>query len=165
MTMTRKLATAFIAVAASLALMVAATPASAAKLKYGFVPQTTLKQSDYQQMNLVKTDLIRAGLTWPAVQFAAGDCTPQGGACDWSQYDLAIGAASSNGIGTMLTIYGSADFVGPFNEPPLDDLSAWKDFIEAAVKRYGPGGAYWSGPYQSIYGAGAPVIEVEDWLV
>lgn len=165
MTMTRKLAAAFLAAAAALALMVAATPASAKKLKYGFVPQTSLSQSDYQQMDSLKTDLIRAGLTWPAVQPAAGDCTPQGGACDWSQYDQAVGAAASNGIGTMLTIYGSAGFVGPFNEPPLKDLGAWSDFIEAAVQRYGPGGAFWSGPYQTLFGSGAPVIEVEDWLV
>jgi hypothetical protein len=152
-----------VACAAAGAMLVSAAPASA-KVEYGFSPQTTLGSSDYQLMNSLKTDLIRHGLSWPGVQPNAGTCTSAGGACNWSFPDSQVGAAASNGLETMLGIYGSAPFVNSDqNKPPVKDVKAWEQFVGAAAQRYGPGGTYWTGPYQAQFGAGAPVIPVKVW--
>jgi hypothetical protein len=158
--------TAVVAIAAA-ALLVAAAPASA-KVTYGFAPQVDIPSAgDYELMKSVKTTMVRQGLSWPGVQPAAGDCTPrQGDACDWTNPDRVVGSAAASGLETMLGIYGSASFVNnDQTKPPVNDIPAWEDFIEAAVERYGTGGTYWEGPYQEQFGAGAPIKPVKVWQV
>ena len=145
--------------ATALTLAASAGPASAAKLQYGLSPTTSLSQNDYQLMTQANTDLIRTNLFWEAAQTAAGDCTATGGACNWDGLDSQVGAAASNGIRTMGVITGPAPFSA---NPPTgtSDRAAFGDFAGAAVERYGPGGAYWNGPYQAVFGGGAPVVPI-----
>ena len=165
-TTTRGSRAVLLAVSAALLLLVSAAPASAAKVRYGLSPQTQLGTSDFQQMNELKTDILRFGLSWPGVQPAPGNCTAQGGACDWSFPDAQVGAAAANGIESMLGIFGSPDWVeNSTAKPPLKNLGEWEAFVSAAAQRYGPGGAYWSGPYQAQFGAGAPVNPVRVWQI
>ncbi len=162
----RGLRTTALVAAAATVLLVAAAPASAAKVRYGISPQTTLTSTDFTQINSLKTDIIRQGLSWPGVQPAAGNCTAQGDACNWSFPDSQVGASAANGLETMLGIFGSPGFVeSSVNKPPLNNLGEWEQFITAAAQRYGPGGAYWSGPYQNAFGAGAPVKPVRVWQI
>jgi hypothetical protein len=146
------------AIAATALTIAAATPASAAKIQYGMSPTTSLSQSDYQLMEQGNVDLIRTNFFWGAAQGQAGDCTATGGACNWAAFDAAVGAAASNGIGTMGVITGPAAFT---KNPPTrkSDLARFGDFAGAAVERYGPGGAFWNGPYQATFGG--PVIPVK----
>lgn len=163
-TFRRALAAAFAATALTLGAY--AAPASAAKVQYGIAPQTSLSQNDFDLMRQANVDTIRTLFAWQGIQAQAGDCTGTGGACAWGGIDVQVGAAASNGISTLAVIAGSAPFVSSNpSEAPTDkaDRAAWADFAAAAVERYGPGGAYWNGPYQARFGAGAPVIPIDDW--
>ena len=154
-----------VALAALCVAGISAAPASA-KVQYGLAPQTALGQADYDGMNELKTDVIRIGFSWPGIQPNAGTCTAQGGACNWNFTDAQVGANAANGIETVATLFGSPPFVAnDVNEPPTSNVAAWEEFIRAAVGRYGPNGTYWNGPYQAVFGAGAPVIPVETWLL
>jgi hypothetical protein len=147
--------------AAALSLLVLAAPA-AAKVEYGFAPQTSVGGADYQKMDTVNTDVVKIQVGWNTIQSSPGDCTSIGGACDWSAADGLIGAAAANGgIRSVVGLFGTASFAenDPF-KPPLKDLDGWKDFTDAFVKRYGPGGDYWSGIYQAQFGLTAPVVPV-----
>ena len=162
----RRRASVLAGLAAVLALGVAAAPASAAKVQYGLAPQTTLTAADYAGINSLKTDVIRIGLSWPGIQPNAGTCTAQGGACNWSFPDNQIGANAANGIETVATLFGSPPFIAADgNTPPVKDIDAWRQWVTAAAERYGPGGTYWSGPYQAVFGANAPVTPIRTWLV
>jgi hypothetical protein len=157
---------AVIAAVTAVALLVAAAPASA-KVTYGLAPQVqTPSPSDFQQMQEVNTDMIRIGLSWPGVQDSAGDCNSLGGACNWSFPDSQIGANAAAGMDTMVGIFGSAPFVNnEQTKPPVNDIPAWEQFIKAAAERYGPGGTYWTGPYQAQFGPTAPVHPVDVWQI
>jgi arabinogalactan endo-1,4-beta-galactosidase len=153
--------------AAAASLAVFASSASAAKIDYGILSQDPPPDTqDYTLMNKGGVDLRRLPLGWDTFQQAPGDCTPEGGACDWSTSDLAIGGAAANGIETLPYFYNSARFVNsnPI-KPPLQDLSAWADWIQAAVQRYGRRGVYWQGDYQAQFGAGARQMPVDTWQI
>jgi hypothetical protein len=155
-----------IALAATTALLGLAASSASAKVQYGIGPQTNLNQNDYDLMNSIGTDLIRNPLFWAGVQPGGGDCTAQGDACNWAFPDSQVGAAAANGIETMFDLYGSAPFVNSDQaKPPVNNVAAWKQFVGAAAQRYGPGGAYWNGPYQGQFGANAPVIPVRVWQI
>jgi hypothetical protein len=157
---------ALVALAASMLLLIGAAPASAKKVKYGISPQTPLGATDFQQMNELKNKIVRYGLSWPGVQPNAGTCTSAGGACNWSFPDSQVGATAANGMESMLGVYGSPSFVESIpQKPPTSNIAAWEQFIAAAAERYGPGGTYWSGPYQAQFGAGAPVKPVRTWQI
>lgn len=151
---------------AALGVTAISASSASAKVQYGFAPQTPLGASDYTQMNELKTDVIRIGLSWPGIQPSAGTCTAQGNACNWNFPDSQVGANAAAGIETVATLFGSPAFVNDdVNKPPTNNIAAWEEFIRAAVGRYGPGGTYWNGPYQAVFGAGAPVKPIDTWLL
>ena len=141
--------------AALAALAFSAVPASAAKIDYGIAPNTIpLNSTDLSQMSSGKVDFVRIPFDWGTVQQAAGDCTPTGGACNWSYVDSLVAGPLSSGIKVLPNINQSAPFVNTdVFKPPTNDIPAWEDFIEAAVQRYGPGGA-----------AGFPTA-ITDWQI
>jgi hypothetical protein len=168
--MTRKVSAVWAALlAATCALALAAAPAQAAKPPrtfYGVSPQANLTDADYQNLGSGRVGTIRVLLAWPFVQSNRGDCTPQGGACHWGGYDDIIGRAASVGVRAVPFFYGSAQFANKdVRKPPLKgaDLKEWRDFVQAAVQRYGRGGVYWKENFQDAYG-GQPQ-EVIDWQV
>jgi len=154
--------------AAAAGLAILASTASAAKLDFGVISQDPQPDSqDYANMNQGGVDLRRLPMPWDSFQGSSGSCTPQGGACDWSGSDAAIGGAAAAGIETLPYFYNSARFVNsnPI-KPPLKNLTAWAEWIRAAVQRYGPGGVYWEGgDYAAQFGAGAPEMPVRKWQI
>jgi hypothetical protein len=158
-------ATAF-SLAAIVALALAASPASAKKIEHAISPQAPLTEDDYELMSQAGVDMLRLSMGWGGIQAEPGACTPTGGACDWSFQDRQIGEAASHGIEVMSVVYGSAPFVNSEPKvPPTKDLSAWAQFARAAAQRYGPGGAFWQGPYQELAGAEARAIPVRHWQI
>ena len=124
-------------------LAVSAGPASAAKIDYGVAPNTIpLNSNDLTLMDQGKVDFVRLPFNWDSAQFSAGDCTPTGGACDWSFIDSLVTGPSNAGIKILPNVNTSAPFVNsdPF-KPPTNDIAGWQDFVDAAARRYGPGGA------------------------
>ena len=54
--------------------------------------------------------------------------------------------------------------------PPLDSAAesqAWRNFLKAAVARYGPGGTYWAtgGKYDQDYGTSATPLPIQSWQI
>src|SRR5829696_6419984 len=96
---------------------------------------------------------LRINLAWGYVQ--AG---PDAG-YDWSHYDGVVADAARNGIRVLATVYGSAPWAEATPEyPPLGRaLHGFSDFVQAAAKRYGADGAFWSEHPE------LPELPITDW--
>ena len=83
---------------------------------------------------------------WP-INWATVQPTAKGG-YDWSSVDPAITAASRKGLKFLPFLYGTPRWIA--RKPttlPIDSgraRKAWLAFVDAAVKRYGPGGEFWN---------------------
>jgi Glycosyl hydrolase catalytic core len=163
-----------LAVAAALALLLAAVVALSAaqsgearhvKAKpgakvFGLVLQGYEQGIDAQALREANPDTVRILVTQGLIDSGNGACTSAGGACNWSDIDAQVGGAAQAGSEPRPFLYGRS------NKPPIKGAAAtdWKEFIQAAVQRYKPGGAYWNGPYQAQYPGGA-VHPVKAWQV
>ena len=106
---------------------------------------------------------LRFALNWYAVQ-------PRRGAPRWGGHRQAAWATSPRGgSGAAPFVYGSPRWVAKrHNRPPLGSLRkarAWRNFLASFVRRYGPGGGYWSGAYQQQHpnGKRKPISSVQIW--
>lgn len=138
----------------------------------GVAPQTELGARDYARMGEAKIGLLRAPLNWEAVQTRAGDCqaSPAVGACDWTPIDVVVGNAAERGIRILPILSNIPDYIFKnHNRPPLRGMArqGWVDFLDAAVRRYGPGGAFWQEEYVAQDGPFAgepePILEWQVW--
>jgi Glycosyl hydrolase catalytic core len=72
---------------------------------------------------------------------------------DWTRPDRVVGDLASKGIKVLPILAGTPDWLASSpSKPPLsskEERNAWKNYLRKAAKRYGPKGAYWSGPYQA----------------
>jgi hypothetical protein len=98
---------------------------------------------DFRRLSKANVKSVRWTMSWPKVEGHPGTF-------DWSLPDKVIGGLAARGIHVMPTFFGSPSWVAqPSTKPPLGSKSerqAWKDFLAAAVSRYGPGGSFWSNP-------------------
>src|SRR5918995_1245574 len=110
---------------------------------FGIVSANHPDAADFQTMGDARVGTFRFQLDWRNVQ------PTQGGPYDWSSVDLQFENAAANGIELLPIFYGSPDYAsGSHREPPLgsdEDKQAWKDFVAAAVQRYGSGGGLLEG--------------------
>ena len=99
-------------------------------------------------------------LDWAVVE-------PTQGSFNWP--DRAIGALASHGIRLVPYLWGSPSWVADTPpRPPLDSASdeqAWRDFLQAAVARYGPDGSYWDHDYEQQFGGGAKPLPIRSWQI
>jgi len=121
------------------------TPAAAQALPRGFfgiAPQTALTDTDIAYMKAGGIDSIRWPLSWAAVQ-----PTPKR-EYDWSSFDPVIEVATRQGLTVLPYIYTTPAWAARKSTTlPVDSArarSGWVAFVEAAVKRYGPGGEFWT---------------------
>jgi hypothetical protein len=156
---------------ALVAALLAPSAASAAKTPfYGVVTQKPFEVEDYGLMSQAGVQSLRLQFGWPVVQKAPGPCQAETrtGICDWRVYDGIIGGAAAQGIQAFPYLLNVPPFVSEDPEtPPVrssEAREAWAGFVEAAVRRYGPGGAYWSGDYQVDH-PGAEPVPIEDWQI
>jgi hypothetical protein len=159
-------------------LVLALLPAAAADarvprgffgLTYGFYPD--VPDADLNRMANGGVREVRWSLSWPRIE-------PQEGNFRWAQVsDPVIGALASRGIRTLPTVVASPGWaVGGASgaTPPLSPgaRAAWANFLREAVKRYGPGGTYWSGAccplsggYPDQYPQGARPKPIRTWQI
>jgi hypothetical protein len=112
---------------------------------------------------------------------------------NWHKLDRWVGNLASQGVTTIPVLFGAplwavVESVPSRSEeprlregaigmtspggnatayPPVKtkgEIDAWNRFVSAAVKRYGPGGAYWSGDYQDVH-PGATPHPIHVWQV
>jgi len=149
----------------------AAAPANAAPGGfYGVVAQGAFNDTDFAMMQDAGVETLRFQLTWPKVQPTEGPCLAggDGGTCDWSEYDQIVGGAAARGVQALPYLLNVPDWVAQDREePPVRTehaREAWTEFVEAAVGRYGPGGAYWATQYPLDHPLADPV-PIEEWQI
>jgi hypothetical protein len=158
-------------VAAAVALPLTAcgsSPAGSSSAKaapggfYGIARGTTpLDAQDAQTMRRAGVRTIRFLLPWAAVQ-------PAQGSFNWGAADRAVGQAAAKRIQPVPFVFGSPAWVASEPaHPPIDTASqigAWRAFLGAAVRRYGPGGGYWKTTYRQQF-PGASPLPIRAWQI
>ncbi|MQA76176.1 MAG: hypothetical protein GEU88_17890 [Solirubrobacterales bacterium] len=143
-------AAALLALLVLFALLAASADARTPRSFFGVVPQTQLAEQDFEMMGDAKVGTLRFELRWAGI-----DPTSAPDDYDWSGPDFIIAQAARNRVGTLPFVYSTPDWVaklddrckrdcGPYAPRKGPALRAWKGFLEAAVQRYGPGGAFWA---------------------
>jgi hypothetical protein len=116
-------------------------PPRAPKSFFGIVPQTPLTQRDLAYMRAGGIGAVRVPISWAGVQ------SKPRGPLNWSEVDQAVEQVSLGGLEVLPFICGTPRWLGNEKTLPVNNArqrSAWTAFLEAAVKRYGPGGEFWS---------------------
>jgi len=131
------------AVAVALAIALAPAPAFAVKRAFfGTVGAETPAVEEFAAMGDAQVGTYRFPLDWSQIQPTEG--TPP----DWSAIDPQVENAALNGVEILPVAYGSPEFAASERrEPPLGSPEAkqgWRDFLTAAVERYGRGGEFWT---------------------
>jgi glycosyl hydrolase family 42 (putative beta-galactosidase) len=122
----------------------ATSDAAVAKLPTGFfgvVPQGELSARDFDRMRGV-VGTLRIPVVWFEVE-------PRPGEYEFAKLDEVVGKAADRGIRVLPFVYGSPAWLTSHpSRPPQTTASgraAWSSFLGALVRRYGPGGSFWSG--------------------
>lgn len=150
-----------IIVAALLAVLLPVPTAGASRffgLDYTF---NELHGKDVAKLDKSGAKTVRWTFAWPRIERSQGQF-------DWSETDKLVGSLASRGIHVLPTLYGSPSWVtSPGHAPPLGskrERNAWKSFLREAVKRYGPGGNYWSVQYRVAH-AGKSALPIRTWQI
>ncbi len=156
--------TGLVAILATAAAIAGAEPAMASSDPgfYGVYYQPQANQAkDVRMMAQANIRRARTVLRWATVE-------PRQGSFDWSEYDERIGDMAAHGIKVLPILYGSPAWAeGAGTKPPLSSDASrqgWENFVRAAVKRYGPGGRYWTTSYLVQHPGKAPE-PITDWQV
>ncbi len=117
-------------------------PIRAPKGFFGVGPQTVLTDEDAAYMKAGGIESIRWPVAWGAVQPTAT------GAYDWSSFDQVVAVAARHGLSVLPFLYSTPRWVArKYTTLPVDSAKArngWTAFLQAAVRRYGPGGEFWT---------------------
>jgi hypothetical protein len=136
-------------------LAVSAAPATAAPRDlFGITNGAQdLDQQDFGKLRSTGVRTFRFALDWSSVQ-------PNPGAPNFGTVDQLVGNLAARGIRPLPFIYGSPPWVASKpNRPPLGSakkVQAWRSFLALVVKRYQPGGGYWTGAYHQQHPGARP---------
>jgi hypothetical protein len=140
----------------------AASTAAAARSEFFGIVQGQLDDQDLQGMAAARIRTERFELGWKSLE-------PSQGSFRWARSDQFIGRLAVRGIRPLPFVWMSPAWVAASPaRPPLDtpqDVQAWRDFLKAAVARYGPGGSYWATNYRQRYGADATPLPILAWQI
>lgn len=168
--MRRRLTAALLVAALALALPAATSSAPTPPPPRGFFgisPQTTLTDIDAAYMKAGGIETVRIAVPWPAVQPTAA------GGYDWSGIDQAVAIAARAGLRVLPFVYGTPRWLTrKWTTLPVNNArqrAAWTAFLQAAVKRYGPGGEFWAEhapgvvQYEPVIPNPTPIREWQIW--
>ena len=127
---------------AALAFAGSASLASAAPRSFfAVVEGGPLQANDAATMAETGVTSYRFALRWSLRE-------PNRNSFDWSRSDAVVAKLAFRGISAFPFLYGTPSWLAKHPDaPPLrgKKKSAWVNFLKEAVRRYGPGGSYWSG--------------------
>jgi hypothetical protein len=170
------LAVGLMALSTSAAPAVARSADSLFGVNYTF--RTTLDRSDADRMARAGVPGVRWTLYWAQIE-ARRD------RFDWRVADGLIGTLAARGIRSLPMVYGSPRWAvggrrgltfvtgwpvylgGSAARPPVGSAeaeNAWTGFLRQAVRRYGPGGEYWKGPFKHRHPSLRP-LPVRTWQI
>ena len=153
-------------VLAGVALLLAAATATAKPPRsfFGVTPQRALEDADLARMEKAKVGTVRFELHW------AGIDPGPGGDYDWSAPDRTVARAAQRGIRALPFAFATPQWVaeldghdcgagscGTFAPTGAAALRAWREFLAAAVRRYGPDGELWQENPQ------LPELPIRNW--
>ncbi|MFZ9668796.1 MAG: hypothetical protein ACO3CR_02970 [Solirubrobacterales bacterium] len=126
------------------------------------MPQEIVGDADLKRMARGNVKGVRYSMSWGLVQPTDGD------SFEWGYYDSVFRAAARNGIRILPSLYYTPEWLS--SEPtdlPVEnseELSAWKNFVRAAVARYGKRGTFWkeNGPSSADP---VPKVPVRQWMI
>lgn len=108
---------------------------------FGIVPQASLTDEDALYMKAGGIEAVRWPLPWSGIQPTAG------GGYHWEGFDQVVAVAARHGLQVLPFVYSTPSWIaGKYTTMPIDSgraKKAWTAFLEAAVRRYGPGGEFW----------------------
>jgi Beta-galactosidase len=135
----------FAALAAAVVAPAVATSGAPHRVPKGFfgvAPQSDLTPEDARYMTAGGIESVRFTLIWPAIQPTAD------GSYDWGYFDKVVEVATRYGLRVLPVINSTPPWLAPKSTTlPVQNgkqRAAWTAFLEAAVKRYGPGGEFWT---------------------
>jgi hypothetical protein len=109
---------------------------------FGIVPQAILSEEDARYMRAGRIGTIRLGIGWESAQL------DRNGEYNWEGTDREIATAANQGLQVLPFLAGVPRWLSHRRmRMPIDSAEArlgWTAFVEAAVKRYGPGGEFWA---------------------
>ena len=125
----------------------AAAPAPKAPKGFlGIAPQENFDAIDTARMATGGVGAIRLPIAWSQVQPESGD------QFDWGFVDLSFRAAAESGVPILPMLHATPSWVAPRTTKlptTSSQLANWRNFVGAAVSRYGNGGTFWDEPDQA----------------
>jgi hypothetical protein len=109
---------------------------------FGIGPQAEVSERDAEFMKAGGIEVVRYPLVWSAIQ------PTRSGGYDWSSFDGVVSNATRHGLQVLPFVIDTPRWLSlKGTKLPIDNArarKAWTQFLEAAVKRYGPGGEFWA---------------------
>ncbi|MGD9735454.1 MAG: hypothetical protein AB7V58_07605 [Solirubrobacterales bacterium] len=109
---------------------------------FGIGPQTGLSERDAQYMKAGGIEVVRYPLVWSEVQ------ATRSGGYNWDTFDGVVAEATRHGLQVLPFVVDTPRWLSlKGTKLPIDTArarKAWTQFLQAAVKRYGPGGEFWT---------------------
>lgn len=144
----KRLLAALLLCACLLVALVAGAQAGAAQPRFptpkgffGIDPQAGLTDEDAEYMKAGGIETVRWPLAWNGVQPTAR------GPFNWAAFDPVVEVAARHGLKVLPFVYGTPAWVSrKYTTLPVSSgraRRAWTQFLEACVRRYGPGGEFW----------------------
>lgn len=134
---------------------------------FGVSPQTTLTDEDAAYMKAGGIESVRWPVAWSAIQ-----PTAKGGYA-WASFDETVAVAARHGLQVLPFLLGTPHWLAnKETKLPIDSSQArlaWTMFLEAAVRRYGPGGEFWNEhapgvvKYEPAIGTPLPIRTWQIW--
>ncbi len=135
-----RIVTAAIVCAAALALPSAGASAAPRDF-YGVQPINVPTTEQFARIARGGVGSVRYPLSWKDVQ-------PSGsGPYNWDAYDSLVLRATQAGLEVLPMVFQTPDPLGGATTLPIGTAAqrdGWRAFLEAAVRRYGPGGQFWA---------------------
>ena len=144
---------------AALVVLLALAPAAASagggtggqtKLTVGVVPQRAYGDSDTRSMTAAGVGSVRVWLSWAQIESHDGEF-------DWKPFDGIVETNARGGLTTLPYLFGTPAWAAAIDEQPCfgsgcmsyaprsdETREAYAQFAAASVRRYGPGGTFWS---------------------
>jgi polysaccharide biosynthesis protein PslG len=129
---------------------------------------TRIDPADAAKIGATGIGTVRIGFSWLWVQ-------PRPGPYNWTRVDQQVGILAAHGVEALPTLTGTPSWVAdkpttaPIGSP--QKKRPWKAFVAAAVRRYGPGGAFWrpgllrNSPFHRVCHCDAPPVPIKSWQV
>jgi hypothetical protein len=151
---------ALLAVAATSLTLAGSAAARVAPGSYsGMAPQGNTTERDYALMESSGVRSVRLPMYWMLIQSA----DPTVSRPDFDGFDHDVLLAAEHHIGILPFVWGTPHWAG---ERPVDlpvatawQRWAWRSFLRAAERRYGPGGTFWDENDE------VPYLPIRNWEI